>query len=116
MMSTVWNVLTCQDMGLAVTGCDWLHSLPHIRAPFVPQMDSQTRQDHDGFVYLYSLVHIHPTVKGQRQNHLEQTLSPASRGSYKAGVQMPSGLMVFLPFDSMNSPGKCTLRECFRLG
>lgn len=92
MMSTVWNVLTCQDMGLAVTGCDWLHSLPHIRAPFVPQMDSQTRQDHDGFVYLYSLVHIHPTVKGQRQNHLEQTLSPASRGSYKAGVQMPSGL------------------------
>lgn len=26
------------------------------------------------------------------------------------------GLMVFLPCDSMNTPEKCTLRECSRLG
>lgn len=29
--------------------------------------------------------------------HLEQTLSPAARGSYKAGVQTPSGLALSQP-------------------
>lgn len=106
-------------------------------------MDSQARQDHDGFVYLYSLVHMDPIVKGQGQNTWNRHCPQPQGAPTEAGVQMPSGLalpqpnlqslcgknknkekkqlltlglMVFLPFDSMNTPEKCALKGCFRLG
>jgi hypothetical protein len=132
--------LECVNLPRYGASCDWLHFLPHIRAPFIPQMDSQARQDHDGFVYFYSLLHIDPTVKGQGQNtwsrHCPQPQGAPTRlgcrclvGTHSANPQslcgknknkekkwlLMLGLMVFLPFDSMNAPEKFTLRE-FQIG
>lgn len=86
------HCLECVDLPGEGASCDWLLPCPTSKA--LSPLDGQPSKDHDGFAYLYSLVLIYPTVKGQDQNTWSRHC-PQPQGAQtpaEAGVQTHSGL------------------------